>query len=98
MELGNKLDAELPAPGNESAHIQDFAHVGGDRLVVGDELFRAVERFAGQTWNLRTLEVIRIFHGDIRTKVTDDFVPPFVVEMVGVFQELMSVDSELLPI
>jgi hypothetical protein len=43
------------------------------------------------------LKIIRIFYGDIRTEITDNFVPPFVIEMIGVFHELLTVDSELPP-
>ncbi len=94
MEFSNQLDTKMPSPGDKSSHVKHFAYIGGKRFVVGDELRRAVECPAGQTRNLGALEIIRIFHGNIRTEITDDFVPPFVIEIVRVFQELLPVDRK----
>lgn len=84
MELGDELDAEMPAPGYESTHIKDFTYIRSDRLIIGDEFLRATECFTSQAGNLRALKVVRIFNNYIRTKVTDDFVPPFIIEMAGI--------------
>jgi hypothetical protein len=88
VELGNKLDTELPASGNESTYVQNLAHVGGKCLVVGNKLLRTVQRFTCQARYLRVHKVIRVFYADIRAEVADHLVPPFVVEMIGVFQKL----------
>ncbi len=93
VELGYQLHAELPAPGNKGAHIKNFTHVGGKRLVVGDELLRAVQRVAGDAGYLRPHEVIGICQCDIRSEVAGDLIPPVVVEMIGVFQELPAVQG-----
>ena len=98
MELGNELDAELPAPGKEGAHIQNLAYVGGKGLVVGYELLRAVKCVSCQAGYLRTHEVIGICQGDIPAEVAGDFIKPLVVEMVDVFQELLAVHCELPPL
>jgi hypothetical protein len=97
VELGDQFDTEMPAPGKKNAHVQNLTYISSDCFVVGDELRRSVQRSAGQAGDLHPLKIVRIFHGDIRTEVTDDFVPPLVVEMVGVFQELLPVDRSSLP-
>jgi hypothetical protein len=95
VELSNQFDTELIAPGKKSSHIQNFAHVSGNSFVVSDKFLGAVESVSSYTGYLRTLKVIGVFQGNTRAKIADDLVPSFIVEMIGVFQELLSVHSEL---
>lgn len=91
VEFGDKLYAELPTTGKESGYVQDLAYVGSNRFVVSNEFFWAMKCLTRQARNLRTLEIIGVFHDDIGTEVADDFIPSFFIKMVGVFQELFAV-------
>ena len=96
VELGNEFHAELTAPRKESTYIQNFTYVGGDGLIVGYELLRAVKSIAGQAGYLRSHEVIGICQGDIGAEVTGDFVKTAVIEMIDIFHKLLAVHSEYL--